>query len=173
MKKTTTKNNILFSAEVLLSVIAVSLLLLDRYTPVYINNTIVHFLVFYIAVTALAIAALVFVFRIKSARSILVVMFLTLSVCFAVAFLTWGGDWKTQTVIYRDVKDRNRTIEFRIRGDRFAFGYKEQIVIRKKILPFADIINAVDTSRVDISQWKRVDQRLNEMKIPEENIDLP
>jgi len=100
-------------------------------------------------------------------------LFSSLSVCFLFAFLTWNGDWKTQTVIYRNIFHPSQTIEFRMRGDRFAFGYKKQIVERKKILPFIDLIKDVDTAKIDSAEWQLTNERINELKIPGDYVDLP
>jgi hypothetical protein len=164
---------LLEAAAAFLFVVAALLLLLDRYTSLSINNTIAHFILFYIAVSAVPIIIVAYVFGFKNITAILIVLFSSLSICFLFAFLTWGGDWKTQTVIYRNIFHPSQTIEFRMRGDRFAFGYKKQIVERKKILPFIDIIKDVDTSKVDPAEWQLTNERINELKIPGDYVDLP
>ena len=172
MKKST-KITVLEGIAALLFLVSLLLLLLDRYTSLCINNTIAHFILFYIAVSALPIIIVVYVFGFKNITAILIVLFSSLSICFLFAFLNWGGDWKTQTVIYRNIFHPSQTIEFRMRGDRFAFGYKKQIVKRKKILPFIDIIENVDTSNINTAEWQLTNERINELKIPGDYVDLP
>jgi hypothetical protein len=173
MKKRANNQQLIERVAIVLFVITAPLLLLNRYTPLYINNTLVHFVVLYIAVTALPVVLLVYIFGEKSANGIFVILFSTLAICGLKAFLTWGGDWKTQTVIYRNIENPNKTIEFRMRGDRFAFGYKKQIVQREKVLPFIDLIYDVDTSKVDPSKWKKTNEIINEIGLPGEYVDLP
>jgi len=172
MKKPT---SITFLGKIAIALFIVSapLIVLDRYTPLSINNTVVHFILFYLAVTAVPIIIAVYWLGFKTTQSFLAIMFSTLAICFLFAFLRWGGDWKTQTIIYRNNKNPALTIEYRMRGDRFAFGYKRQIVRREKALPFIDWITNIDTSKIDARQWKRTDERVNEMKISGEYVDLP
>lgn len=173
MKKRANKQQLIERVAIVLFILTAPLLILDRYTALQINNTLVHFIVFYLAVTALPVALLVYAFGEKTLNGIFVILFSTLAICGLKAFLTWGGDWKTQTIIYRNVENPNKTIEFRMRGDRFAFGYKKQIVQREKVLPFVDLIYDVDTSKVDPSKWSKTNQIVNEIRLPGEYVDLP
>ena len=173
MKKRANNQLLIERVAIVLFIITAPLLILDWYTALYINNTLVHFVVFYIAVTALPVLLLVYVFGEKTSSGIFVILFSTLAICGLMAFLTWGGDWKTQTIIYRNTANPNTTIEFRMRGDRFAFGYKKQIVQREKVLPFIDLIYDVDTSKVDPAKWTKTNEIVNEIKLPGEYVDLP
>ncbi len=168
MSRNPKKSYVLRAIEILLIVMAISLFFLDRYTALYINNILIHFIVFYVTVTGLALIAVVFILGFRSSYAIIVVLFTTLILCFAVAFFSWGGEWKTQTVLYQHKYHPERTIELRLRGDRFAFGYKKQVVEREKILSFVDRITDVDTSEIDQSQWKRVTIRNNNLKFDDE-----
>lgn len=153
--------------------IAALLLFLDAKTSLYINNTIVHFIISFLAVTTLPIMIAAYFFKRSDGNTILTIMFSALCVCFLNAFLTWNGDWKTQTILYRNIENPSKTIEYQMRGDRFSFGYKKQIVAREKVLPFIDLIVPIDTSKVDLQQWHRSNLVVNEMKIPGEYVDSP
>lgn len=74
--------------------------------------------------------------------------------------------------MYADSTDDNRRIEFQMRGDWYAFGYKKRIVERKKIIPFFDLIYDADTTKLDKSVWKRADRRINQLKLKNFN-DIP
>lgn len=42
-----------------------------------------------------------------------------------------------------------------MRGDRFSFGYKRQIINRLKILPGFDWTTNIDTTTLNHSEWKK------------------
>ena len=90
---------------------------------------------------------------------------MVLVVCFFKAFLTWGGDWKTQTILYANKQTDSKTIEFQMRADWYAFGYKKRIVERKRIMPFFDYVTDVDTTKLDKSAWTRIDKKVNQLKL--------
>lgn len=152
---------------------AALLLFLDANTSLYINNIIVHFIIFFLAVVILPVLIAAYFLQMKNNNAVLAIMFSALCICFLNAFLTWNGDWKTQTIIYRNIENPAMTIEFQMRGDRFSFGYKKQVVQREKILPYIDLVYPADTSRVNLQQWHRTNLVVNEMKIPGEYINSP
>jgi hypothetical protein len=140
------------------------LLFLNRYTALYINNSIVHFVI-------LLTAAISFIFiagrlfgKLQTAKSRLLTILIVGCLCFIQSFLTWGGDWKTQTILYQNLGDRNKTIDFQMRGDRFAFGYKKRVINRLKLFPGLDWTTDVDTTKISSRQWKKVNLYVNEMK---------
>lgn len=153
--------------------IAVPVLLLDRFTELSINNTVVLFILFYIAVTALPLAFVLYRFGVTVADTTLIVMVSTFSLCFVIAFLTWNSDWKTQTILYRNRNNQNQTIEFRMRADRFGFGYHRQIVSKQSIFPFIELVEEIDIAAIDTTVWQRTNERVNELHIPGEYIELP
>lgn len=85
--------------------------------------------------------------------------------CGLKAFFTWGGDWKTQTVLYRNTTNKSQTINYQLRGDRFAFGYKKRVVGIYHLAPFMEWTTDVDTLHLDKSKWEKVNLELNEMKL--------
>ena len=79
-------------------------------------------------------------------------------------FLDLRGNWKTQTIIFKNKHLSNRTIESQLQ-DIGAFGYNRRTVDRVKILPFVSWITNVtqeDLKTIDSSTWDRVDIYLNE-----------
>lgn len=149
------------------------LLFLDANTALYINNTIVHFVIFFVAVASPPILIAAYFLNLKSGNVILTILFSALCISFLTAFLSWNGDWKTQTIIYRHLENPTQTIEYQMRGNRFSFGYQRQIVQREKVLPFVDLITPADTSKINKSQWRYLNLVINEMKIPGEYVDTP
>lgn len=171
--KVSVRNYFPLRIALFLFAIAAPLLLLDRYTALSINNTVVLFILFYIAVTALPVAVVFYKFWNKSLDATLIIMLSTFSLCFVIAFLTWNSDWKTQTILYRNRNNQNQTIEFRMRADRFGFGYHRQIVSKQSIFPFIELVKEIDIAAIDTTVWQRTNERVNELHIPGEYIEVP
>ncbi|MRX41656.1 hypothetical protein GJU43_20425 [Flavobacterium sp. LC2016-23] len=154
------KNLILYIAFL----ISATLLFMNRYTDLYINNSIVHFIL-------LVLASITFIFilgqafgKLKTTKSKLFTIVIIGIVCFIHSFLTWGGDWKTQTILYRNISNDNRTVEFQMRGDRFSFGYKKRIINRLKLVPGFDWTTAIDTAAINHKEWQKQNIYVNEMQ---------
>lgn len=154
------KNLILYIAFL----ISAPLLLMNRYTDLYINNSIVHFIV-------LVLASITFIFilgqafgKLRTTKSKLFTILMVGIVCFIHSFLTWGGDWKTQTILYRNISNDNRTVEFQMRGDRFSFGYKKRIINRLRLFPGFDWTTDIDTTTINRKEWQKRNIYVNEMQ---------
>jgi hypothetical protein len=154
------KNLILYIAFL----ISAPLLFMNRYTDLYINNSVVHFLV-------LVLASITFIFilgqafgKLRTTKSKLFTIVMVGIVCFIHSFLTWGGDWKTQTILYRNISNDNRTVEFQMRGDRFSFGYKKRIINRLKLVPGFDWTTDIDTTTINRKEWQKRNIYVNEMQ---------
>lgn len=81
-----------------------------------------------------------------------------------VFFLDLRGDWKTQTIIYKNKHSSNRTIEFQLQ-DIGAFGYNRRTIDRITLFPFVSITRNVDQEdlqTIDLVTWDKVDIHLNE-----------
>ncbi|MGE6354903.1 hypothetical protein ACQKCJ_13640 [Flavobacterium sp. NPDC079362] len=148
----------------LLFLITIAVLLLNRYTDLYINNSIMHFIL-------LILASITFVFiigrifgKLQTTKSRVLTILIIGVFCFVQSFLTWGGDWKTQTILYQNKVNGNKTIEFQMRGDRFSFGYKKRVINRLKLFPGLDWTTDVDTAKIDHKQWEKINRYVNEMK---------
>lgn len=157
----------------LVFLIASLLLFLDANTSLYINNVIVHFIIFFLAVALFPILIAYHFFGLGDRNTVLIILLSALCVSFLTAFLTWNGDWKTQTILYRNLENPSQTIEYQMRGDRFSFGYKRQIVEREKVLPYLDLVSIADTSKINLQQWRRTNLNVNEMKITGDYIYAP
>jgi hypothetical protein len=149
----------------ILSLISITLLLLNRYTDLYINNSMLHFVILCIATITFVLILAQALGKLKSKRSQLLTLFIVVALCSIHAFLNWGGDWKTQKILYQNTEKTNKTIDFQLRGDRFAFGYKKRIICRNRILPGFDWTTDIDTTKINHNQWKKLDLFINEMKL--------
>lgn len=147
-----------------LFLITAALMLVNRYTPFYINNSILHFIILFIAALTFVFIASQLFGKLKRSRSQLLAFIIVGVLCFIKSFLTWGGDWKTQTILYKNLTNDNKNIEFQMRGDRFSFGYKKRVVNRLKLFPGFDWTTDIDTTTIDHKDWKKMNLYVNEMK---------
>ncbi|WP_417940868.1 hypothetical protein [Flavobacterium sp. RS13.1] len=146
-----------------LFLITTTLTLVNRYTPLYINNSILHFIILFIAALTFVFIASQLFGKLKRSKSRLLAFIIVGVVCFIKSFLTWGGDWKTQTILYKNLTNDNKNIEFQMRGDRFSFGYKKRVVNRLKLFPGFDWTTDIDTAKIDQKHWKKMNLYVNEM----------
>jgi len=149
----------------LLFIITTTLTLVNRYTAFYINNSTLHFAIFFIAALTFVFIIAQLIGKLKSYRSQLTTFVIVGILCFIRSFLTWGGDWKTQTILYQNLSNKNKTIEFQMRGDRFSFGYKKRVINRLKLFPGFDWNSDIDTTTINRTQWKKINVYVNEMKL--------
>jgi hypothetical protein len=144
-------------------VISTGLIAVERFTPVYINNFYIRLLLYIFSASLFSFWIGWILFGFKAVRKRAAIFIAVVMIVMLKAYLTWGGDWKTQTVLYANKIHSCKTIEFQMRGDWFAFGYKKRIVERKRIIPFFDYISNPDTTKVDQTVWKRVDKKVNQL----------
>lgn len=154
-------------------IVTAGIVLLDLLTAVDINSNALLFILIYIAICALLLMICQYLFGELSQRFIWLLFAVIFCVCFGMALLTWRNDWKTQTIIYRNAMHSNETIEYRMRVNHSGYLYDRQIVYRRKIMPYMDYIMGADTAGMDQSKWVRVDEKVNEMELPGEYVDLP
>ncbi|MWB92937.1 hypothetical protein GON26_01045 [Flavobacterium sp. GA093] len=147
-----------------LFLITTALTLINRYTSFYINNSILHFIILFIAALTFVFIIGQLVGKLKKTKSQLLVFIIVGVLCFIKSFLTWGGDWKTQTILYKNLTNDNKNIELQMRGDRFSFGYKKRVVNRLKLFPGFDWTTDIDTTTIDHKHWKKMNLYVNEMK---------
>lgn len=145
--------------------ISTGIIVAERFTPLYINNFYVR-LVLYILSSSLFVFWISWIlFGFKAVKSRNSILFATILVCLAKSLLTWGGDWKTQTILFDSAESDFVTIEYQMRGDRFSFGYKDRIVERRKLIPYFDWINKSDTATIDRTKWIRAGRYVNQLGI--------
>ncbi|MEO6175827.1 MAG: hypothetical protein ABIP27_11820 [Flavobacterium circumlabens] len=146
-------------------VVCVTIILLNRYTQFHINDYRVHFFFLFFAVSSLVIIIGQYLKKIQSNWSMILVFMGIGILCALKAFFTWGGDWKTQTVLYRNIENKNQTVNYQLRGDRFAFGYKKRIVGIYYLAPFMEWTTDIDTLHLDKAKWEKLNLQVNEMKL--------
>lgn len=146
-------------------VISAIIILLNRYTQFHINDYRVHFFFLFFALSSMVILIGQFFKKLQSNWSIISVFLIIGILCGLKAFFTWGGDWKTQTVLYRNIQNKGKTINYQLRGDRFAFGYKKRIVGIYHLAPFMEWTIDVDTLYLDKTKWEKINMQVNEMKL--------
>ncbi|MBF4492071.1 hypothetical protein IRZ83_05390 [Flavobacterium sp. JLP] len=146
-------------------VISISIILLNRYTQFNINDYRVHFFFLFFATSSLVIIIGQFFKKLQTNWSIISVAIIIGILCVLKAFFTWGGDWKTQTVLYSNIDNPAKTINYQLRGDRFAFGYKKRVVSIYRLAPFIEWTTDIDTLHLDKTKWKKLNLKLNEMKL--------
>ena len=82
-------------------------------------------------------------------------------------FLDLRGDWKAQTVIFKNKHLYNRAIESQLQ-DKGALGYNRRVVDRIKLFPFVSWIKNIsqeDLKTIDSLTWDKVDIYLNEQEL--------
>ncbi|WP_432670747.1 hypothetical protein [Flavobacterium sp. SM2513] len=152
----------------LIFVITASIVLLNRYTDFHLSDYRVHFFFLFFAASSFVVIVGHLFKKLQTNKSIIITFVLVGTACFLKAFITWSGDWKTQTVLYRNIQNQNKTIDVQMRANRFQFGYNDRVIAIYDIAPFMQWTSDIDTVAMDKSKWKKVDLQLNEMNLPTE-----
>lgn len=147
----------------LLFVFTATIVVLNRYTSFHITDYRVHFFFDFFAVSSFVIIVGQYFKKLQSNRSLIITTLSIGLLLFLKAFFTWGGDWKTQIILYRNYEDTNKTINFQMRADRFSFGYKDRLIAIYKLGPFMEWNTHVDTLGIDTTKWEKVGLKVNEM----------
>lgn len=158
---------------ILVLAVTLGLLLIERLTSIEINSNVCLFFLVFTVIGNLSLIISQYLFGTLPGKYVAVLLTIVFAVCFAMAVLTWTNNWKTQVILYRNARNTGETIEYRMRGNKFGFGFEKQIVQRKKMLPCLDDIKVADTSAIDKSKWIKVNETVNEMKFPGDYIHLP
>lgn len=158
----------LHSSLYLIFITTSTILLLNRYTDLYLTDYRVHFFFLFFATSSFAVIVGHLFKKLRTNKSIFITFFIVGIACFLKAFFTWGGDWKTQTVLYRKIHNDNTSINVQLRADKFAFGYKKRVIQIHQIAPFMEWTTDIDTNQIDPGDWKKVNLFLNEMNLPNE-----
>lgn len=160
------KERIIF---ILTLIVTSTLLLIERLTSIEINNNFILFFLVFTVIGNLSLIISQYLFDKLSKNYVILLLVIIFSVCLVVAVLTWTNIWNTQAILYRNKKNPQQTIEYRMRN-KYGFGFEKQIVRKKKILPYIDDIVVADTTTIDKSKWIRVNELVNEMGFPGEYI---
>lgn len=129
----------------------------DRFTPICLNNFYLRLFFYIVSGSLLLFWVSWILFGFKAIRARIYIFGTVVILCYAKALYSWNGDWSTQTILYHSKSSTSETIERQIRQDRFAFGYNNRIVERKKFIPYVDYISDIDTTNIDPAIWQRID----------------
>lgn len=95
--------------------------------------------------------------------SVTAVVLILLLVLFDLRILFTLSPWKTQEIVYRHRTDRSCRIEYQMQ-DVGAFGYNRRVVKVEPFL-FIDLAEEVDTTQLSKSDWQRVNEYVNELRL--------
>ena len=100
---------------------------------------------------------------IKLIISFLIAILIPILIISISPFSFWGGQWKTQDILFVNKNKQNVQIEFQMQ-DIGAFGYNKRIVKVKKGFLW-DSQSSFDTVNIDTTEWKFVNNFVNELEI--------
>ena len=145
--------------------ISTVLVLLERLTPFYINNALLHYTILFVSISSFVLIVGKLFFKVQHTRFVPLTLLVVAAICFGKYFISWRGVWKTQTVLYENTEHPGTSIDFQMRADKLAFGYKKRVVERQRITPCADWTTKTDTLTLDFTKWKKVNLEVNELAL--------
>lgn len=135
-----------------------AIVLLNRFTNLHITDYRVHYFFDLITATSFVFIVAHFFNKLQTTWS-KILTFMVIGIVIATkAFLTWSADWKTQTILYQNKSDQNKTINLQFRADRFSFSHKKRVVQIHSILPFIEWTTAIDTLTLDKAKWYKLNK---------------
>lgn len=149
--------------------ISATLVLLERLTPFYINNALLHYTILFVAISSFLIIVGKLFLKVKNSKFVPLTLLIVAAICSGKYFVSWKGVWKTQTVLYENKECPGTSIDFQMRADKLSFGYKERVVKRQRITPFGDRTTKIDTLTFDSSKWEKTNREVNELGLKDWN----
>ncbi|MDQ8012727.1 MAG: hypothetical protein REI96_09790 [Flavobacterium nitrogenifigens] len=143
-------------------IISTSILLLDKYSEIDINNPKLYYSLLIIS-TSFFISILNIFSNKKYQKIKTIVTIINIIVIFAL-YHTFSNFWKTQTIEYQNIENTNKTIDFEMK-DIGALGYNRRLIEKTKILPGIDLVKEIDTNKIDLKKWKKVVIDVNELNL--------
>ncbi|WP_421919963.1 hypothetical protein [Marinifilum sp.] len=140
----------------ILWIIATGLVLLDKTTPLEITNIKFYYCLLLISITLLASTILRFWLKLKGE---ILIMSITISTAllFSIAYaFTWRLEWKTETILYKNLHLQNRSIEFQ-RKDLGALGSISRTIDRIIMIPYFEWNKEISINKIDTVSWEIVD----------------
>ncbi|MFN7099770.1 MAG: hypothetical protein ACK4M4_05295 [Flavobacterium sp.] len=133
-----------------------TIVLLNRYTSLHITDYRVHYFFDLIAATSFVFIVAHFFNKLQTSWS-KIFTFILIAIAIATkAFLTWSADWKTQTILYQNKSDQNKTINLQFRADRFSFSHTKRVVQIQYILPCIEWTTDIDILTLDKAKWYKL-----------------
>lgn len=90
------------------------------------------------------------------------VYLLGISISFLIQTFSYGSEYKTQEILYREIKNPSNRIEC-VWSDVGAFGYNRTIHKVIQITPLFEWRTNTDTTNLDLTKWKEVNEYINEL----------
>ena len=140
----------------LLFAFTATLILLNRFTDLYVNDYRVHFILLLIAAASFVLIVGKLFGKLQTNKSMVITILIVAVIVYVRAFLTWPGDWKTDKILFRNIQNPDKTVQTQLRGDRFNFGYKKRLIETKPVAPFMEWTTDIDTTHMDPKQWQRL-----------------
>lgn len=135
-----------------------TIVLLNRYTNLHITDYRVHYFFDLIAASSFVFIVAHFFNKLQTSWS-KILTFIVIAIAIATkAFLTWSTDWNTQTILYQNKSDQNKTIKLQFRADRFSFSHTKRVVQIQYILPCIEWTTDIDTLTLDQSKWHQINK---------------
>ena len=104
------------------------------------------------------------IFKWKPAATAAAFILLAVGFSFLKTIFVWGGDWKTQDILYQHRHSPSRTIEFQMQNPGPG-SYNRRTVEKRQLLPGLDWLREIGSEKIDTTEWKRVDIEVNEIGI--------
>ncbi|MCF6142065.1 hypothetical protein L1S34_12275 [Flavobacterium sp. K77] len=146
-----------------LFLISVSLILLNRFSDLSINSPLIYWLMIFVLYSTFFLL-LNGILKEKYRKATKILIIIIGVICIGLYRITYLSFWGTQTIEYVNISDENKSIEFQMR-DLGALGFKTRIIEKTKILPNINWIKEIDTSKINKTEWKKVEIERNEMNL--------
>ncbi|MCY1635325.1 hypothetical protein [Marinifilum sp. D737] len=147
---------IILILTLILWILSTGIIILDKTTPLVITSIKIYYSLLITSFALLAIIILRFWLKIKG-ETLVMSFSMSVALLFAIAYVfTWRLEWKTETILYKNLHLRNRTIEFQ-KMDLGAFGTKSRTIDRTKIFPYFEWNKEIRVNEIDPLTWKKAD----------------
>ncbi|WP_208796476.1 hypothetical protein [Flavobacterium fluviatile] len=146
-----------------LFIISASLILLNRFTNLSISSPLIYWLLIF-ASYSIFIFLLNEILKGKYRKALRILIIIIGIICIGLYYITNLSFWGTQTIEYVNISDKNKSIEYQMR-DLGGFGFKTRIIEKTKILPTINLIKEIDTTKINKTEWEKVEIEKNEMNI--------
>ncbi|MFN3405871.1 MAG: hypothetical protein ACK40G_17385 [Cytophagaceae bacterium] len=102
--------------------------------------------------------------RMKWRKKTLITFSVIVLLIFVIDFITWGGGYKTQDILFRNKRFSNIRIEFQME-DIGAFGYNRRTVKVVQLTPLLRWTTYTEIDKIDMNEWIKVDEYVNELEL--------
>lgn len=143
--------------------ISTGLILLNRFSDLSISSPLIYWILIFVAYSTF-ILSLNKILKGKYRKTTKVLIIIIAFLCVGLYQITHLSFWGTQSIEYINIADDNKSIEFQMR-DLGGLGFKRRIIEKRKILPQINWVKEIDTTKINKTDWKKVEIHLNEMNM--------